>query len=223
MSTRTHVNLAPGMDEYDDEPVPGLPERLPAGEYMVWQGSPDWKQLAIEALHVRKVAIYFGLLIAWKLVSTLADGDGIAAALSAAAPIVIAAGLGIGLLALLAYASARSALYTITNHRVVMRFGAALPMTINLPFDQIESASATLDEMGRGSIALKLKAPNRIAYMILWPHARPWRLKQVEPMLRALPDADKASATLAEQLKASLSEAPQPPRIRTAAGESSLA
>ena len=223
MSTRTHVNLAPGMDEYDDEPVPGLPERLPAGEYMVWQGSPDWKQLAIEALHVRKVAIYFGLLIAWKLVSTLADGDGIAAALSAAAPIVIAAGLGVGLLALLAYASARSALYTITNHRVVMRFGAALPMTINLPFDQIESASATLDEMGRGSIALKLKAPNRIAYMILWPHARPWRLKQVEPMLRALPDADKASATLAEQLKASLSEAPQPPRIRTAAGESSLA
>ena len=223
MSTRTHVNLAPGMDEYDDEPVPGLPERLPPGEFMVWQGSPDWKRLAIEALHVRKVAIYFGLLIAWKLVSTLADGDGIAAALSAAAPIVIAAGLGIGLLALLAYASARSALYTITNHRVVMRFGAALPMTINLPFDQIESASATLDEMGRGSIALKLKAPNRIAYMILWPHARPWRLKQVEPMLRALPDADKASATLAEQLKASLSEAPQPPRIRTAAGESSLA
>lgn len=223
MSSRPDVNLAPGMDEYDDEPVPGLPERLPPGEFMVWQGTPDWKQLAVEALHVRKVAIYFGLLVAWKLVSTMSDGLGMGAALSAATPVLLAGVLGIGLLAVLSYASAKSALYTITNHRVVMRFGAALPMTINLPFDQIESASAVVDEMGKGSIALKLKAPNRIAYMILWPHVRPWRLKQVEPMLRALPDADKASATLAEQLKASLTEAAPPPRIRTAAQESSLA
>ena len=29
-----------GMTEYEDEPVEGLPEYLPEGETMVWQGRP---------------------------------------------------------------------------------------------------------------------------------------------------------------------------------------
>ena len=34
------------MSEYENEPIRGLPGLLPKGEYIVWQGSPDWRGLA---------------------------------------------------------------------------------------------------------------------------------------------------------------------------------
>ena len=45
--------------EHEWEAAPGLPSTLPDGEAIVWQGTPDWKQLAVHAFHVRKIAIYF--------------------------------------------------------------------------------------------------------------------------------------------------------------------
>ena len=42
---------------------------------------------------------------------------------------------------------------------------------------------------------LLLDAADRIAYVHLWPHARPWHLRRTEPMLRALPQA-RAVATI---------------------------
>ena len=48
------------MSEYATEPVKGLPELLPTGERMLWQGQPSWRALAIRVFHVRKIAIYFG-------------------------------------------------------------------------------------------------------------------------------------------------------------------
>ena len=49
--------------DHDSRAVSGLPEPLPAGERMIWQGKPDWRALALRAFHVRKVAIYFGVLL----------------------------------------------------------------------------------------------------------------------------------------------------------------
>ena len=48
--------------EYEFEPQYGLPERLPADEHIVWQGSPDVRALAASAFHTRKLVFYFGLL-----------------------------------------------------------------------------------------------------------------------------------------------------------------
>ena len=56
------------MENHDDfafEPIRGLPDHLPKGERLLWQGAPDWRLLAIQAFHVRKVAIYFALIAAW--------------------------------------------------------------------------------------------------------------------------------------------------------------
>ncbi len=36
--------------DFDFDPVPGLPERLPAGEEILWQGRPEALTLAREAL-----------------------------------------------------------------------------------------------------------------------------------------------------------------------------
>ena len=58
------------MMEHDYEPVPGLPERLPEGETILWQGAPMAQSFARYAFHIRAVAAYFALLAVWHL----ADG-----------------------------------------------------------------------------------------------------------------------------------------------------
>ena len=49
--------------EHEFEAAPGLPEPLPSGERLLWQGRPDWVVQAIEDFHVRKLAIYFLVML----------------------------------------------------------------------------------------------------------------------------------------------------------------
>ena len=112
--------------EHEFEAAPGLPEALPAGERILWQGSPDWKLLAAEAFHVRRLSLYFALMIALQAVMSW-DGD-----LSLRAnlgPLMLSATLAataLGLLAFTAWLSASTTMSTLTNKRVVMRSAAAL-------------------------------------------------------------------------------------------------
>ena len=64
------------MTEYETEPVRGLPAPLPAGETLLWQGSPAWWPLARSAFHFDKIAIYFGLMIAWRMEAELRHAMG---------------------------------------------------------------------------------------------------------------------------------------------------
>ena len=43
-------------------------------------------------------------------------------------------------------------------------------------------------------------ADNKGAWLLLWPHVRPWRLRAAQPMLRGIPDAAAVAARLAELL-----------------------
>jgi len=54
-------------DDFNFEPVRGLPEKLPEGEHILWQGAPDVRALAREALGVRWVAGYFAILTIWRV------------------------------------------------------------------------------------------------------------------------------------------------------------
>ncbi|MFN3892381.1 MAG: photosynthetic complex putative assembly protein PuhB [Beijerinckiaceae bacterium] len=192
------------MSHHDDdfEPVPGLPETLPQGEQMLWQGSPQWWSLALRAFRLREVGVYFALLMVWRLVSALMAGSSAFAALEHAAdllPLALAAG---AILTGIAYLSARTTIYTITNQRIVMRYGMAVPLVLNIPFSRIESAAAGAHREGTGSIPMKLRKGERIAYLVLWPHARPGYYSSPEPMLRCLPDAEKAASVLRRALEA---------------------
>lgn len=40
----------------------------------------------------------------------------------------------------------------------------------------------------------------QIAYMLPWPHARPWRFKVSQPMLRSVPDVRKVASVLVQAL-----------------------
>lgn len=181
----------------------GLPERLPADERMLWQGAPDWRVLARQAFHVRKLVAYFGLIVTWVAASGVADGMSPAAvALNA----LQAAALGtVPVLLVVLYAAivARTSVYTITDRRLVMRIGIALPVTINLPFNRIETAEVKGHKDGSGDISLALGKGDRLAYPVLWPHARPWRLNRTEPTLRSLRDVQPVARLLARSLAAS--------------------
>lgn len=173
--------------EHEFEAAPGLPEPLPRGERLIWQGSPDWVQLAIHAFHVRKLAIYFGAMLLLQWLYLL--GDPQAALLRPLLTSAVMASLALLLLAGTAWFTARTALYTLTDRRIVMRIGVVLTLTLNLPLKQIAGASLKPQAGGHGDIALALVGKDRIAYLNLWPHARAWQLKNPQPSLRCLPGA----------------------------------
>jgi hypothetical protein len=191
------------MNEHEFEPTPGLPERLPEGERMLWQGSPSWRSLAVQAMHVRKVGVYFALLAAWDVFDKMQGGAGWLAALRGATWLLVLGATGIGVLALLAWALARSTVYTITSQRLVLRFGVALPIAMNLPFRLVQSAGIVRHRDGTADLPLLLVDGERVGYLVTWPHVRPWHFFRVQPTLRALPDGEHAATILAGALRAS--------------------
>jgi hypothetical protein len=191
------------VSEHEFEPVRGLPGFLPPGERLLWQGSPDWLVLARRALHVRKVALYFALLALWHVVEVSLGGASLAVALRGALWLVVLGAGAIGVLALLGYALARSTVYTITSSRLVLRFGFALPISINLPFSQLDTAGIVRHADGTADIPVSLAAGQRVSYLMTWPHVRPWRFFRVQPTLRCLRDGEQAATLLADALTAS--------------------
>ncbi|KAA2238082.1 photosynthetic complex putative assembly protein PuhB [Salinarimonas soli] len=177
----------------------GLPGPLPSGESALWQGSPRWSALAVQALHLRALALYFTGLAVFQAWDAMSGGTSATPAAAAA----WAAGLGavvLGLAGLYAWLAARMTVYTITTRRIVITTGIALPVTLSIPFRSVASAAVRLRGDGTGDIPLSVNERRRLSYLVLWPHVRPWRLGRVQPMLRALPDA----AGVAEILSAAL-------------------
>lgn len=184
------------MIEHDDEPIPGLPGELPEGERILWQGAPNWRVIARRVFWVRTISYYFALLALWRglsLYGLVPNGEAISYGL-AILPVAI---VGIAVPCLLAWLTARSAMYTITNRRVVMRFGIALPMTINVPFKAIGTADLRRYGDGSGDIPMSITNGDKFAYSMLWPHAKPWELKSPQPMMRGLSDVEEAATILA--------------------------
>ena len=191
-------NVKGNGHEHEFEAAYGLPEPLPMGESMLWQGAPDLKDLAVRVFHMKKIAVYFLVLMAVRgsyLYSLGADKFTIAAGVLIVAALALTAMAALGLLAWL---TALTTAYTLTDQRVVMRIGIVLTLTFNLPLKRIETAGLLLTRNGYGDIPLAISGGDRIGYINLWPHARPWRLAYPEPMLRCIPQA-QAFATLLQQ------------------------
>jgi hypothetical protein len=188
----------------------GAPEPLPAGETVLWQGAPSWLALAERAFHVRHVAIYFAALLIWRIAATLADGGRAAAAAISALWILLPALAAVGVLMALAWLFAATTRYTITSRRVVMQIGVALPTIINIPFRRVAAAALKTYTTGSGDIPLRTLGEDQMAYLLLWPHVRPWRFTRPEPMLRAVPDAARVAEILARAAAAETQPSPEP-------------
>lgn len=192
-------------DDFAVEPVKGLPEKPPAGEVILWQGRPDTLALAREALSLNWILGYFAVLIVWRVGVSSADYT-FAQALTHAIPFVLIGALSAGLLVLVAWVQAKATVYTVTSARVAMRVGAALTITLNLPYSRIEAADLDLRKSGTGTIAFRTAGETKLSYLVLWPHVRPWHTRRTQPALRCIPEAEKVARMIAEAVETRMTQ-----------------
>ena len=192
-------------DDFDFEPVEGLPERPPEHERILWQGRPDTWQLAREALKINWITFYFAVVVIWRASVGSIEG-GMAGAMAFGLPYVGLWAAAMVVILLLALVMARNTVYTVTTARVAMRIGAALQVTLNLPFRQIANVDLNLRKNGTGTISIETLGETRFSYLILWPHCRPGHLRVTKPALRCIPDAENVARMLADAAEARLAQ-----------------
>jgi hypothetical protein len=198
-------------DDFAFEPIRGLPERPPEGEVILWQGQPNWLRLSIDSLNVWWVLGYFIFLFVWRFIS-VSDLMPIYQAVLVSLPFLALALIVTLLLMLVGYIQANATVYTITNKRVVMRIGAALTVTLNLPFTEIENAAIASSSKDFGTIVIDTKQTTKFSFLVLWPHARAWHFKKPQPSLRCIPDAAQVAKILSNAAKARLIEEKDSPK-----------
>ncbi|MEL7543428.1 MAG: photosynthetic complex putative assembly protein PuhB [Pseudomonadota bacterium] len=203
--------------DFDFEVAPGLPTSLPEGERILWRGAPDATSFARRVLHVRAVAVYFALLFAWYLLEQngVALTGGALAPISGALWLVIAAVAAVGILSALAWGYARTTVYILTDKRLIVRTGIALPITFNLPLAHVTGADLKQWSDGTGTIALAIDGTAHLAYPHLWPSVRPWHVLHPQPALRCIGDAQLVATLLTDAYRAVLAEQP----VMTAAAQ----
>ena len=194
-------------DDFASEPVRGLPETPPEGERILWQGRPHGFWLSWDSLSLPWVAGYFVVLTIWRF-ATVIDQFPLMRAVAVSVPFLIMGAVVIAILLIIGYVQARATVYTITNRRVAMRIGAALTVTLNLPYTQIANMDLRRGRGGTGMITLDLMGDTKLSYLVCWPHVRPWVISRPQPALRAIPEADRIAAILSEAAEARIS-APQ--------------
>jgi hypothetical protein len=197
------------MDHHDDfafEPVPGLPARPPQGERVLWQGRPDALALANDALALKWVAGWFALIALWRG-GAAASAGGLEMGLAYGLPYIFVGVVACAILYAIAWSQARATVYTLTTARVAMRVGAALTVTLNIPFRQIAQADLRLiGRRGLGSIVMTTSGADRLSYVMCWPHVRPWRMSHTQPALRCIPDAARVAKLMAEAVEVRMNE-----------------
>jgi membrane protein YdbS with pleckstrin-like domain len=192
-------------DDFAVEPVKGLPEKPPAGEVILWQGRPDTWALAKEALNLWWIMGYFALLAVWRVAASAADYP-FGQALTHAIPFVVIGAITAGIILLIAWVQAKATVYTVTSARVAMRVGAALTITLNLPYTRIEAADLDLKKSGTGTIAFRTAGETKLSYLVLWPHVRPWHAKHTQPALRCIPDAERVARMIGEAVETRMAQ-----------------
>jgi len=184
-----------------------LPADIPPGERILWFGRPEPISLWRRAYRADWVGAWFAAMTLWNLVS-VSQSDGHFAGFVSAVRTLGVGAAALALLSLLALLSARTTLYVVTERRVVVKTGVALPMFINVPFKQVASANLRVFTDGAGDVTLGLTDKQRIPYLALWPSARPLRLSSPEPALRSIANARDVAETLGRALAQASARAP---------------
>ena len=181
------------------EPVNGLPEKLPPGEKILWQGKPTLMLLAWHSFGVKLATLYVVIAMIYQSALSLS-----ATTEASLVPVLVFYlliwFLASSLLYLLAHFQRTSTIYTVTDKRVVLKIGAALPITYNIPFKQISSVD--LKSYGvKGSIAISLLGDNKISYLSCWPHVRPWHFSKPCPSLLFLDNIEEVSQIIKKAME----------------------
>lgn len=163
--------------------------QLIPGERVLWRGHPAWRAVMRDVLHVRILMGYFAVILLWGFAVDRSDGWGPLDTLWRGTPVVAVALATFGACALFASAIARTTTYELTTERCVLHYGVALTASLSIPLRRIAAVGLHVRSDGAGDILLTPKPGERLRYVKLWPHARPWRWSRAEPMLRGVPNA----------------------------------
>lgn len=195
-------------DEEDgpQEPVRGLPEQLPEGEKILWQGSPSGLALAFGAFRLRWIIGYFVVMTLFRTANLTASDAAPAALTEAVTSSLIFCAVATAIVLGLAWSMSRAAVFTITNHRVVLRYGVAIRKYVNVPFSKMGAAQLSRKSARVGDISFKVTGPGKPPYLHLWPFARPLKFSDPQPMMRGIKEPDMVAETLARAVQAQAPE-----------------
>lgn len=174
---------------------------FPEGQ-MLWQGTPSWRAVVRDVMHIGWIAAYLMLLVIWDFASDRSDGLSVPDTLFGALPIFLLGLVVLGLCAGFAVACARTTTYTLTTDRLILRYGVALPATMTIPLRLIGAVAVQARADGTADIALALKPGSRVQILRLWPHVRPRRLGKSQPMLRGVPGGVAVAALVSQTVAA---------------------
>lgn len=175
--------------------VRGVAEALPSGERLLWEGAPAPRAIARHLLFVRPLAAYFALMVAWWVVANLDKAGTMDFWMPVALQLTLVSLVLAGVLGLSNWI-AQSTTYAITDRRIVMRLGVIFPLTVNIPLSYVVGAQARTFTDGTGQIAVQLDQKEKLAWIVLFPHVRPWRFSTPEPLLRGLTDPAEVGRVL---------------------------
>jgi len=144
-------------------------------------------------------------LAVWRVIVSSSDVP-FGTALGHGIPFLIGGLIACLILIGIAAVQARSTVYTLTNKRAAMRIGAAMTMTLNLPYVCIGNANASVRKSGIGTIAFELTGQTRLSYLMTWPHVRPWYMAKTQPAFRAISDAARVAQIFAEAAETRVSQ-----------------
>jgi hypothetical protein len=181
--------------------IQGIPGPLPPGETIVWHGRPAFRSLARHLCHVRSVALYFAVVLAGTAGMAAIHGSTPVQLLLTMAPLLAAAAAALAFLLVMAWLIARTTEYTLTTRRLVIRSGVALPAILVIPYSAIAHAAVAIHPDQTGDLPLTMKPARKIALHRIWPHSRPGRFTNPQPMLRSIPRAGHVATLLASVLQ----------------------
>lgn len=205
------------------EPIPGLPGDLPPGEQLLWQGTPRWWAYTVATFQLGVLAVYFAVFIGLRGLVELQSNGSLTAVFTSMAVLVPWALGCLGLLTIIGWAYARSTVYSLTSRRVVIRFGVALPLTVNLPFAQLRQADLVARGGRRSDIVLELSDDPGLSWFHLWPNVYGFNLARPRPALRALRDPQRVAILLGQAVRewsqaSGVATPVMPPSVQTSGG-----
>lgn len=173
---------------------------LEPGERILWQGRPEASSLRRNFLKGRWLVAYAAGLLVWKLALIVWIRGLSPQEVFDTATLVVQSLVLVGITAYFAWALARGTTYTLTDLRLVIRHGIALPGTVDIPLRALRSVAVRIHADGTGDVALSVRDGGGIGFAKLWPHARGLELSRPVPMLRGVRDAAVLGSILTRRL-----------------------
>ena len=175
-----------------------MSKRLMPNERVLWESRPSWRAVARDVMYVGWLALYVVLLLVWHAADNRAAGLGPVDTLMTGIPLAVLCLLVLGGLTAFAWMIARTTTYTVTTERCILHYGVALTGSLSIPLRKLASVSIAVHGDGTGDILLQLKPGTKLGFVKLWPHVRPWRFRQPQPMLRGVVAVADVAARLSE-------------------------